>query len=129
MFLSPLILGLFLILSSSAASGCAIHYFDPKTGAEHIWGVGHMVMKAAAPREGHRAIVLGTETIGFSVGNVGGQGYLTVGWEKRQRLEILDENTSIRLEWPNRSFFTIRVGSEWPRVFDETNAKGKEAEQ
>ena len=22
--------------------GCALHYFDSKTGTEHVWGFGHM---------------------------------------------------------------------------------------
>ncbi len=40
-------------------TGCAVHYYDPKTGAEHIWGVGHLVMKVSAPNEGVRAVVSG----------------------------------------------------------------------
>lgn len=100
-------------------TGCAIHYYDSKTGAEHIWGVGHIVMKAPPQLEGHRALIRGTEVIGFAVGNVGGQGYLTVGWEKRQRLDIVGENTSIRLEWPTGDLLNVRVGSEWSHFSEQ----------
>lgn len=27
------------------ACSCAVHYFDPHTGTEHLWGVGHLKMK------------------------------------------------------------------------------------
>ncbi len=118
-----------LVVGTSVASGCAFHYYDSKTGAEHIWGFGHMVMKASAPREGHRAIVRGTEVTGLTLGNVGGQGYLTVGWEKRQQLEIVDENTAIRLEWPKGDFFNVRVGSKWPHLFEGPNPKSGGANQ
>jgi hypothetical protein len=41
-------------------SGCAIHYFDEKTGADHVFGFGHKVMKVLAPKGSHQAIVTGT---------------------------------------------------------------------
>jgi hypothetical protein len=111
--------GALLILGAGSMSGCAVHYYDPETGSEHIWGFGHMVMKATTPREGYRALVRGTEVIGLTVGRLDDQQYLTIGWEKRQRLEIVDESAAIRLEWPDSSFLRVRVGSEWPQVFGE----------
>lgn len=104
----------FLVISVLFASGCAIHYYDPETGAEHIWGFGHLVMKASAPKEGHRAIVRGTDTIGFSAGNLGGQGYLTLGWQNQRMITIVSESTAISLEWPDSDFLRVRVGSDWP---------------
>lgn len=55
---------LFVILSQ----GCACHYYDSKTGTEHIWGFGHMMMKATAQSEGVKSIVRGNELIGFGAG-------------------------------------------------------------
>lgn len=112
-----------IVLGGDLLTGCAIHYFDPKTGAEHIWGVGHMVMKASAANEGHRALVRGTEVIGFTVGMVGRQSYVTAGWERRQQIDVVDDSTAIRFEWPNSSFFKVRVGSEWPHVFEEPRSE------
>jgi hypothetical protein len=112
-----------------ATSGCAIHYYDSKTGAEHIWGFGHMVMKVSAPREGNRAIMRATEVVGVTIGKGDGQHYLTVGWEKRQRMEIVGENTAIRLEGPRGDFVNIRVGSEWPVAFEDTDSKNEEVNE
>lgn len=128
-FNSRVLGAIFLLLAAHVVSGCAVHYYDPKTGAEHIWGVGYMVMKASVPREGHQAIVRGTEVLGMALGNVGGQGYFTFGWEKRQQVEIVDENTAIRLEWPKGDFFNVRVGSDWPRILQEPNSNSKGANQ
>jgi len=119
------ILGLILC----ATTGCAIHYYDLTTGTEHIWGIGHMAMKASAPREGLRAVVVGTDVFGLTGGNVGGQGYLTIGWERRRQIEVLDENTAIRLEWPDGDFFNVRIGSEWPHIADQPNSKEQESEK
>jgi hypothetical protein len=104
-------------------SGCAVHYFDPKTGAEHIWGFGHMVMKASSTKERHQALIRGTDVAGLALGKSDAGGYLVVGWEQRRRVEIIDENTSVRLEWPQANFLNLRVGSDWPHYVDESNPK------
>src|SRR5262245_15830448 len=54
--------------------GCAIHYYDKETQAEHIWGFGHMKLKASVPQEGTRAIVKQTELLGLGIG-VGSEHY------------------------------------------------------
>jgi len=112
-----------LIALAVFVSGCAIHYYDQETGAEHIWGVGHMVMRASAPEEGHQAIVRGTDVAGLTVGKSDAGGYLVVGWEKRQRIEIIDPNTAVRLEWPKGDLFNVRVGSEWPYSLEKVKPK------
>lgn len=115
--------GLGLLLFTGALQGCAIHYYDRETGAEHLWGIGHMVMKASAPQEGHRALVRGTDVAGLAGGKSDAGGYLVVGWEQRRRMEIIDPNTSIRLEWPHADFLNLRVGSEPPHELKESKSK------
>lgn len=117
------ICGLGLLLFAGALHGCAIHYYDPDTEAEHIWGIGHMVMKASAPKEGHRALVRGTDVAGVTLGSSNEGGYFVVGWEKRQRIEIIDSNTAVRLEWPKGDLFNVRVGSEGPYSIGEAKPK------
>lgn len=102
------------LLLSLAASGCAIHYVDPATGTEHLWGIGHLKMRAAPPAEGLKAIVRGTEVLGISIGRADQQTYLTVGWHRVQRLDVVEENAAVRLEWPSSDFATVRVGSQFP---------------
>lgn len=94
--------------------GCAIHYYEEKTGVEHIWGFGHMKMKAAQPNEGLQAIIHGTDVLGISIGKADKHGYFTVGWQRLEFIDVLKESTSIRLEWPDSSFANVRVGSEFP---------------
>lgn len=118
------------MMSCVWANGCAIHYFDPTTGTEHLWGLGHMKMKVAAPNEGLKAVVHGTEVVGLAAGALKQHGYLSVGFQRRQRLDILGEDTAIRLEWPDSDFFSVRVGSEFPTVFSPRKAdKATDQEQ
>lgn len=102
------------LLLGMGGSGCAIHYFDPATGTEHVWGLGHLKMKAAAPNEGLQAVVHGINSFGLSVGKANKQTYVTLGWQRLEYVEILKEDTSVRLEWPGGGFGSVRVGSEFP---------------
>jgi len=105
-----LIASVFFVLT-----GCAVHYYDTATGTEHIWGFGHMKMKATKPNESLQAVVYGTDTIGVSIGKAANQNYLTIGWQNLEYIDILKESTSIRLEWPNSDFINVRIGSKFPK--------------
>ena len=106
-----------------AACSCAVHYFDPHTGTEHLWGIGHMKIKVTPVSEGVRGVVRGVEMLGLGIGRVGGSGYVALGWHNHQRLDILDDNTSIRLEWCGNDFVNVRVGSEFPESLEGTKPK------
>jgi hypothetical protein len=109
--------------------GCAVHYYDPKTGAEHVWGVGHLAMKVTPPKEGHQAVVRGTDLLGISAGQADEGPYLSFGWDRRRRVEILDSNTVVGLEWPNSDFFNVRIGSPLPPLPQVSEGKEKEEKQ
>jgi hypothetical protein len=94
---------------------CGVHYYDTQTGTEHVWGVGHMKMKAAPPNEGLKSVIRGTDLVGVGVGVRDRQPSLALGWDRQQRMEIVDSNATIRLEWPNADFVNVRVGSEFPQ--------------
>lgn len=115
-----------VILFTLFNDGCAIHYFDSETGTEHIWGFGHMQMKVAAPNEGVRAIVRGTETVGVAVGVGEEMGYALLGWQQLTNLYIVDTDTAVRLEWPSSDFFEVRVGTEFP-FLESTANSGEES--
>lgn len=108
------------------APGCAIHYFDPATGTEHLWGFGHMKMKVAVPNEGLQAVVHGTGTVGIALGTLERQSYFHIGVQRRERLDVVAEDTAIRFEWPSSDFFHVRVGSEFPKEFVEAEAGEKD---
>lgn len=95
-------------------SGCAFQYYDADTQTDHIWGFGHMAMKAEPPSEDVKAVVKGSQIIGFSVGTRKEQQFLTFGYENAQRLEVVHPDTALRLEWPDSDLFKVRIGSEWP---------------
>ena len=94
--------------------GCAVHYYEEKTGVEHIWGFGHLKMKSAKPNEGLQAVVHGSDVVGLSVGTADQHGYVTVGWQRLEYIDVLKDNTALRLEWPDSAFASVRVGSQFP---------------
>ncbi|TXI20894.1 MAG: hypothetical protein E6Q62_00280 [Nitrosomonas sp.] len=117
--------GLAVITALSGLSGCAVHYYDKKTGAEHIFGFGHMVMKTSAPENSHRAIVTGIDIVGVGLGKSREGGYLSLGWDNRRWIEIIDKNTTVDLVWPNGNFLNTRVGSSWPQNdLQQHNSRG-----
>lgn len=97
-----------------SVSGCAIDYFDPKTGVEQIWGIGHMAMKPGSPNEGVRAIGYRTDTIGVSIGKTKEESHFALGWQSYQRLEVVDENTQLCMAGPSGSLYNVRVGASFP---------------
>jgi hypothetical protein len=101
---------LFLVIIGSFASGCAVHYFDTKSGTEHLWGFGHMKMKVVPPNEGVQAVVKGTETLGFNLAAGQEDYHIGLGWDYRRRI-VVSSNAAVRLEWPNGDFFNVRVGT------------------
>jgi hypothetical protein len=104
-----------LILAAIALlSGCAIHYFDPETGTEHLWGIGHMRMKIGDANEGVRAVFAGTDTLGMAAGSTVYDRYVALGWQRLSRLQVVGEDTAVRLEWPTSDLFSVRAGSELP---------------
>lgn len=114
------------LLLLSIFSGCAVHYYDTKTGAEHIFGLGHMVMKASSPVNSHQAIVRGTDIFGLGLGKSDDGGYLSFGFETRRRIEIINENTTVNLIWPTGSFLETRIGANSPLSIKNRTEENKE---
>ena len=106
-----------LLATSFCFQGCAIHHYDARTGTEHVWGFGHMKMKVTAPSEGVQAVVRCNETFGVAGGWVSDHPSILVGWDKQARMDIIDPDTSIRLEWPDGSLFNVRIGTNFPPQF------------
>ena len=110
-------------------NGCALHYYDKKTGAEHIYGFGHMVMKVAPQSDEHKTVVLGTDLLGFGFGQNRNGGFLSFGWNSQRRIEIFNDNTTVNLIWPDSSFLNTRIGPASPqigKILDEPKDKAHE---
>jgi len=88
-------------------TGCAIKFQD-QNDVVHLIGFGHMKMKVPDAEEGVQAVMYGTESIGLTVGKTAAGHHISAGWYKIEQLDIVDENTSIRIERPESSFFYYR---------------------
>lgn len=123
------VLGVLMMLFL-AGSGCAVHYFDRATGTEHLWGLGHLKMRAV-PQHSNQppwsnavtAFVTGNQTLGLSLGTGPDHFGFAAGWDSRSRLNVIAPDTSFYLLWPTnsiwlpwqlRDLFTVRVGPDFP---------------
>ena len=99
-----------LILS---VSSCGIYYRDQETGAEHIWGIGHLATKVTAPEDGKQAVIRKATLVGIGLGVEDGAIGTSVGWDQRERIAIYDENTDIAIQRPeDDNFFLFKFGSQ-----------------
>jgi hypothetical protein len=96
------------------SAGCALHYYDRKSGTEHVWGIGHLRMKAA-PVVGTNveSVISGASIAGVSLGVGREDYYLTAGWDYRRRV-VLGTNAALALEWPRADFYNLRIGTNPP---------------
>ncbi len=91
-------------------SGCAVHYYDPETQAEHIFGFGHMVMKAQDAGAKRVAIVRGSSYLGLFAGTDESGAQLGAGWSSEKSIQILTPNAAVELLWPTSDFVNVRIG-------------------
>ena len=94
--------------------GCAVHYYDDKTGTEHLWGFGHMRMRVSVPDEGIQAAVHGVKIRGLGISKSPENFSLITGLYSKDTVEIIAEDTALRLEWPSNDLFDIRFGKTPP---------------
>ncbi len=99
-----------LVATCLALSGCAVYYRDAESGAEHIWGLGHLAMKVTPPLDGKKAIIRKATLMGLALGIDEGSLGFSVGWDQRERIVIHDENTAITIERPpSNDFFYFKI--------------------
>jgi hypothetical protein len=124
--LTGLVLSAFIL----TANGCALHYYDRNSGTEHLWGFGHMKMRAV-PQYGDGmpftnavvAFVTGVRTAGLNLGVGSEFSGVAAGWDSRSRIIIRSEDSEFYLLWPTntvrlpqdlKDVFTVRVGTDCP---------------
>lgn len=102
------------------AAGCAFHRYDAATGTEHLWGFGHLKMRAIPFGDQRVAVVTGAEMWGVNAGLGQKDYHLGVGYNSSTWLRIVDTNASIALIWPSNasspsgSLFNVRLGTNFP---------------
>lgn len=112
----------FAVVACFPAGGCAVRYYDAKTGTEHVWGLAHVKLRVA-PSEGTPApaVITQVETVGvdmsFTSGPAGdafpSDAGLGLGWQRRTRV-LMPDDTSLSLEWPTTDLFDVRLGAHPP---------------
>jgi hypothetical protein len=96
-------------------SACAVHIFDPESGTHHLIGLGYAAFRVSRSPEEIQSVVRGADQFGLSVGYAKNEGIsATVGWNRTQRLEIVDPDASIRLEGQSADLFDVVVGVQPP---------------
>jgi hypothetical protein len=107
-------LSVFIILGV-LLSGCAVYYRDRDTGAEHIFGFGHLSVKALPPHDGKQAIVQRMTLIGIAAGLDNGALGMSAGWDRREHILIYDENAAVTIQRPpSNDFFYFKIGTYPP---------------
>ncbi len=113
---------LVIVLLSLYLTGCAIYYRDLDSGAEHIWGFGHLAMKVTPPLEGKRAIIRRATLTGVAVGTGQGSFGISVGYDRNESILVYDENTAISIQRPpNNDFFYFKIGTAPPGAFSKSD--------
>lgn len=119
----PIILALeisIFIIIGLLLSSCVRYYDD--SGAEHIWGFGHLVLKVATPAKEKQAIMQRSTITGIAVGLDNGSFGLSLGWDQRERILIYDENTAISIQrHPSNDFLRFDIGT-YPPNLDRSSA-------
>ncbi len=93
-------------------SGCAVYYRDHDTGAEHIFGFGHLAVKTIPPHEGKQALVQRMTLAGIAVGLDNGTLGVSAGWDRREHIVISSDNTAMTITRdPSNDFFYFKVGT------------------
>lgn len=87
-----------------------MHYYDPKTQTEHVFGIGHMLMKVQEAGIHKVATVRGHSLLGFSTGLDESGGHFALGWDSNRSIHILQADTAIELLWPNNDLLNVRIG-------------------
>ena len=112
---------IFVIVGFQLA-GCAVYYRDRESGAEHIWGFGHLATKVTPPLEGKKALIQKMTLTGVAVGIDNGSLGVSVGYDEREHILIYDENTAIAiLRPPSNDFFYFKIGTYPPDLEKSSN--------
>ena len=106
-----------LIAMVMLMSGCAVYYRDRDTGAEHIFGFGHLSVKTIPPHEGKQALVQRMTLTGIAAGLDNGSLGMSAGWDRREHILIYDENVAVTIQRPpSNDFFYFKIGTYPPEL-------------
>ena len=107
---------IFVIVGFQLA-GCAVYYRDRESGAEHIWGFGHLATKVTPLLEGKKALIQRMTLTGAAVGIDNGSLGLSVGYDQREHI-LIYENTAISIQRPpSDDYLFFKIGTYPPITY------------
>ena len=93
-------------------SSCAVYYRDRDSGAQHIWGFGHLSQNVPLPIEEKQAIIQRTTLTGVAVGFDNGSFGISVGWDQREHILVYNENVALTIKRPpSDDYFYFKIGT------------------
>jgi len=102
--------------------GCAVYYRDRESGADHIWGFGHLATKVTPPLEGKKALIQKMTLTGVAVGIDNGSFGVSIGYDEREHLLIYDDNTAISIQRPpSDDYLFFKIGTYPPDLAKSSN--------
>lgn len=101
-------------------SGCAVHYYDAKTGTAHLWGIGHMKMRVVPAVDDSRvqAVAVGIQTIGLRLDANQHTSGINLGYDNSSFVYVVASDTSLRLDEVKNDPFTLQLGVQPPPLND-----------
>lgn len=114
-----------LALAAFLFGGCAVRYYDARTGTEHVWGLAHVKMRVAPAMDANNppAVATQVESLGLGLGLGSGpaaDSSIHLGWDRRTRVLVPDD-TALALEWPTTDLFDVRIGHQPPFLASPAN--------
>lgn len=104
-----------LAIASILFSGCAFYYHDSTTATDHVWGFGHLAIKAIPPNEGKQALLQRATLTGIAIGLDNGSFGFSAGWDRREHMHIYQEDVAITIRrHPADDFWLIKLGTYPP---------------
>lgn len=107
---------LLLVPVYAVSTGCSVHYYDDKTGTEHLWGIGHMKMKIvnASDKTKTQAVLVGLKTVGLRLDLAPTTSGLSLGFDDTRSAIILDSATPLKIQTDSGEPFTLQLGTPPP---------------
>ena len=102
-----------LLAMAFFSSGCAVHYFDARTGTEHLWGLGHLKMKVAGAEDKTKpqAMIVGLQTVGLRLDLAPTTRGLSLGYDDTRAATVLDANSPLQIQTVSGEPFTLQLGT------------------
>ena len=105
-----------LVIMGFLLSSCAIYYRDRDTGAEHIFGFGHLAVKTIPPNDGKQALVQRMTLTGIALGLDNGSLGISAGWDRREHILIYSDAAITIEPHTSNDFFFFKIGTYPPEL-------------